>query len=122
MNLIFNFGFEPAINAFGMEQVIANRDLLNIDAFLVFFETYHTLILLEFIHSLIIPFLFNQILQVYQSLLHLLLLRPSLILNLHLIDDILLVPSLPHAYPDDADHAYTDKHCEHYEEDHRYYA
>ena len=122
MNFIFNFGFEPAINAFRMKQMIAYGDFLNIDAFLIFLKTYYTLILLEFIHSLIIPLFFNKVLQIYQPLLHLLLLRPCLILHLHLVDDILLIPSLPHANPDDTDHAYADKHREHYEENHCYYA
>lgn len=118
MDFIFDFRLEPIVNALGMEEMVADGDLLDWDTFLVFFETDDTFILFEFIHSLIITFLLDQGQQLCYSLFYLLLSSSSLVLNLHLIDYVLLIPSLPHADSDYADHANTNEDSKHNEENH----
>jgi len=60
VNFIFNFRLEPVINAFRVENMSAYRYLFDGYIFLKLFKAYHTLILLELVHSLIIFFFFNK--------------------------------------------------------------
>jgi hypothetical protein len=118
VHFIFYLRLEPIVNAFGVEEVIANGYFLDWNTFLILFKAYDTFILLELIHSLIIAFLLDESQQFSQSLLNLLLRCSRLILDLNLVDYILLIPSLPHAHSDNADHTHTDKDSEDYEENH----
>lgn len=80
MDLVFYFRLEPIVNAFGMEEMVADGNLFDWNTFLVFFKADDTFILFELIHSLIITLFLDQGQQLCYSLFYLLLSSSSLVL------------------------------------------
>ena len=65
MGVFCDSRLEPVVDAFRMKQVPANRDLLHKNAVLELFKAYDTLILFEFVKSLVVMSLWYQTKQLF---------------------------------------------------------
>jgi hypothetical protein len=79
------FGLKPFIDAFGVKDMLTDRDLAYWDALLEFFEADHTLCLFELVNALIIRALSDQSYQNIDSHLLALHLPPYLLPHLYLV-------------------------------------
>lgn len=125
MHIIFDLCLEPAIDATRVEEMPARGQLPHTHALLEVLKTYHTLVLLKFIHALIEGFLFDEtdksgkpiflLLFLAHSLLHLPLLL--LLTGSYLVMDNLGYSSLSHAYSDDRSCTYQYENSHQNEQD-----
>ena len=97
-----------------MENMLTDRDLLDINTFLELFKTDDAFILLEIIHPLIIRLLLDKFNEIGHSLLLMLNITGFLFPLYDLVQYGLFVPPLFHTYSDYAKGAYA------YEQGHQY--